>query len=330
MRHSAVTFAEQTAELVARGESWDVVFCTDMLNLAEFRGLCHPSIRKLPTVVYFHENQLTYPNQRPDERDLHFAYTNFTTALAADRVWFNSEYHRTDFLGQLGEFLGRMPDHQHASAIETLREKSEVQSPGIDFSEFEPASHSSVEKSAAGPLRIVWAARWEHDKDPVTFFSALERLALAGVDFRVSVLGESFGATPECFAESRLTFADKIDHWGHLNDRQDYVAALRQSDIVVSTALHEFFGIAVVEAVTAGRFPLVPRRLAYPEVLGDVADFFHDGTVDQLAGRLTELAARKASGQLWTDEWRYCRQQLERFDWNMRAAEMDAALNELI
>ncbi len=329
MRHSAVTFAEQTAEGVARDESWDAVFCTDMLNLAEFRGLCCPSIRNLPAVVYFHENQLTYPNQRRDERDLHFAYTNFTTALAADRVWFNSEYHRNDFLSQLGEFLGRMPDHQHASAVERLREKSEVQPPGVDFNEFESAAHSSVERNTEGPLRIVWAARWEHDKNPATFFSALEQLAPAGTDFRVSVLGQSFGDVPNCFAQARKTLADKIDHWGHLDNRRDYIVALQQSDVVVSTALHEFFGIAIVEAVAAGCIPLVPRRLAYPEVLEDIDDFFHDGTADHLASRLTELAVRKASGKLLTDEWRNCRRQLERFEWNHRAVAMDASLDEL-
>ncbi|MGM0378085.1 MAG: tRNA-queuosine alpha-mannosyltransferase domain-containing protein, partial [Bacteroidota bacterium] len=34
-----------------------------MLNLAEFSGLADESVRRLPKISYFHENQLTYPVQ---------------------------------------------------------------------------------------------------------------------------------------------------------------------------------------------------------------------------------------------------------------------------
>jgi hypothetical protein len=34
---------------------------------------------------------------------------------------------------------------------------------------------------------------------------------------------------------------------------------------VVSTAHHEYFGIAITEAIYAGSFPILPNRLVYPE-----------------------------------------------------------------
>ncbi len=98
-------------------------------------------------------------------------------------------------------------------------------------------------------------------------FAAIDLLEASGVDFRLSVLGEQFEEAPEVFAAARERLAGRIDDWGYLETRADYVAALQAADVFVSTAIHEFFGLAAVEAIAAGAYPLVPERLAYPEVL---------------------------------------------------------------
>lgn len=298
MRHAAVTLAEEVEKRRDAGESWDAIFCSDMLNLAEFRGLAPPSVREVPAVVYFHENQLTYPVQVEKERDLHFAITNLTTALAADEVWFNSAFHRDQWLDAIPKFLKRMPDFQPFGAVERIRAKASVHWPGIELAE--PAEESDVRRR--GPLRILWAARWEFDKDPETFFAALEILRDGGVRFRVSVLGESFRRVPEVFAEARQAFADHVDRWGYQERRQDYLDALAEADVFVSTAIHEFFGLSVIEAIAAGCRPLLPRRLSYPEIVDAVApsrdDFFYDGSAESLAARLTELASWVDAGSV--------------------------------
>jgi hypothetical protein len=56
---------------------------------------------------------------------------------------------------------------------------------------------------------------------------------------------------------------------------------------VVSTAIQEFFGIAVVAAIYCRCFPVLPRRLAYPEVTPEAsheACLYDDfqGLVDRL------------------------------------------------
>ncbi|MEJ2705778.1 MAG: DUF3524 domain-containing protein [Sedimentisphaerales bacterium] len=89
MRHSAVTFADQVRRLASEGQSWDVIFCSDILNLAEFLGLAPRAVQALPAILYFHENQLTYPVRFESERDYQFAVTNMTSALAAASVWFS-------------------------------------------------------------------------------------------------------------------------------------------------------------------------------------------------------------------------------------------------
>jgi len=327
MRHAAVTFAEMVAEHIDQGERWDAIFCSDMLNLPEFRGLTAPHVASLPAVVYFHENQLTYPQQRAKERDLHFAYTNITTAHAAEAVWFNSVFHRDIFLEAAATFLQRMPDYSHANMIDDIRDKAVVHSPGIR--EF-PARNARRD----GPLRILWAARWEHDKNPGDFFAALEILERSGIDFRLSVIGESFAQVPDVFADARRRFADRIDRWGYQASREEYVAALLDADVAVSTAVHEFFGIGILEAVAAGAFPVVPRRLAYPETLaalesdGTAAVFF-DGTVSELADRLQELAARLQAVRLWGATPDCGRLAMRRYHWDRIAVEMDAAMDGL-
>lgn len=333
MRHSAVTFAQQLHDQLSdeRTErpTWDVLFCTDMLGLAEFRGLCPEAVRRLPSIVYFHENQLTYPTQKDEERDFHFAYSNMTSALAADSVWFNSNYHRDEFLNALRALLRRMPDFGHEESVDQILEKSEIQHPGIEG----PAANQAagrIGQEIDRPLCIAWASRWEHDKNPELFFAALEELARLGVSFEVNVLGESFRNSPPCFEEARTKLSKHIRHWGFAESRAEYFRILSESDVVVSTARHEFFGISVLEAAAAGCRPLVPRALAYPETLGSNDRFFHDGTTMGIARSLTELANGLSSPReiaTFTDVNRPA--DVDRFLWPTRGSELDQAVDKV-
>jgi glycosyltransferase involved in cell wall biosynthesis len=278
-------------------------------------------------VAYFHENQLTYPVRQESERDWHFAFTNLTTALAADAVWFNSAFHRDSFLSAAVEFLGRMPDYQPVEVVERIRAKSSVRPPGVK--EFPRRG-----ARAPGPLRILWAARWEHDKNPETFFEALRAVRSRGVEFRVSVVGESFRESPGVFDEAKREFGAHIDRWGYQESRADYEEALCEADVIVSTADHEFFGISVVEAVAAGAYPLVPERLAYPEIIGGDdqsvrAPFFYDGSAKNLADMLAELAERAKSDTVWQGDPREGVALVSKFHWSRLVLAMDDALGQL-
>ena len=324
MRHGAVTLAGEVSQRLQAGERWDLLFCSDMLDLAAFRGLAPASIHQLPAVVYFHENQLTYPVQVEKERDLHFGLTNLTTALAADEVWFNSGFHRDEFLGALPKLLKRMADYQPLEAVEWIRGKSQVHPQGIE-------SAPARDDRRPGPLRILWAARWEFDKGPEAFFAALEAARAAGVVFRLNVVGERFRRVPEIFAMAERSFAGWIDRWGYQASREAYLEALAASDVVVSTAHHEFFGISVAEAVAAGCYPLLPERLAYPELLAGVdpdrrRDFFYDGSTEALASRLGDLAGSLAAGDLWQGDPGLARRAVEGFAWPALVPRLDEAL----
>ena len=327
MRHAPYTLGREVACAAAAGARWDLLFASDMLSLAEFRGLAPEPVRRLPGLLYFHENQITFPVEYEQERDHHFGFSNMNAALAADRVWFNSSFHLESFLGGLRALLRRMPDHHSPEAVGAIRGKSRIRPPGID--PFPPRG-----PRPGGPLRILWAARWENDKRPDLFFEALSLLASRGVDFRVSVIGGG-NASPvaPAFEQARPELAGRILHWGYLESREEYRAVLAGADVVVSTADHEFFGISAVEAIAAGAYPLFPDRLAYPEILQEAGEegkrlFLYDGRPAELARRLADLAGRLDRGDLWRGDPDLARRAVARFSWDRLVPAWDEELEE--
>ena len=282
MRLSAPFYAQ---ELHKSGRRYDRILCSTFVDVAAFRGLAPPWVRDVPLLTYFHENQFAYPTQFVDERDLHFALTNLTTALSSDRIAFNSLYNLESFMEGIEETLKHSYDLKLEDAIEEIQEKSRVLPPGIDFSFIDTAK----EENRPGPPVILWNHRWEHDKDPDSFFEALFGLDREGNDFRLVVLGESFKAHPEIFDAARQRLSEKVLHFGYVRSRKDYARWLKQGSVVVSTARHEFFGIAVLEAVRAGCRPLLPRRLSYPELFPE--DFLYNE--GDLLNRLKEAVRKK-------------------------------------
>jgi glycosyltransferase involved in cell wall biosynthesis len=321
-RHAAIYFADKLNLLSQKELQFDLIFCSSMLNLPEFRGLAPRALRNLPAVVYFHENQLVYPIHDATRRDQNTILVNFKSALAAEQVWFNSAYNRDTFLDKLPDFFERMPDNQPLPAIETIRQKSKIFPPGIET----PIKQNTKSNY---PKHILWAARWEADKNPKDFFHALRLLKKNKIDFRLSVIGEKATRVPKSFANAKKEFAGQIINWGYADSREKYLDILAEADIIVSTAIHEFFGISVVEAIAAGAYPLLPRRLAYPEVLAlkkhpERECFFYQESADDLGKRLLECCSAK--NNLWADAPASPEELVSQYYWSKTAPRMAGQL----
>ncbi len=266
MRLSAPWFASLLA--AADVKRPDRVLCSTFVDVAALRALGPSWLREVPVCTYFHENQFVYPVRKEDARDVHFAFTNYTTALASDRLAFNSRYNLTTFLLGVEELLKKAPDMGDGpwkAFAQTIAEKSRIIPPGIDTSALDAIEKEGAERGKV----IVWNHRWEHDKNPELFFETLFSLDQKGIDFSLIVVGQSFAASPEIFERARKRLGHRIVHFGHVESRAAYLRLLRQGDIVVSTANHEFYGIAVLEAVRAGCRPYLPNRLSYPELFAE-------------------------------------------------------------
>jgi glycosyltransferase involved in cell wall biosynthesis len=260
MRLSAEHFSGRLME--GRDRDFHCILCSSFVDVAALRGLGPAWVREVPVLTYFHENQFAYPVQVLDERDLHFGLTNLTTALASDGLAFNSGYNLSSFLEGVKGLMNHARDMELGDPTETIGAKAVILPPGVDFSAIDRA----VDSDRTGPPVILWSHRWEHDKDPEQFFETLYQLDAEGLEFSLVVLGQAFKRRPAVFAEAKERLKRRILHFGYARSRMDYARWLKRSDIVVSTARHEFFGISVLEAARAGCRPLLPRRLSYPEI----------------------------------------------------------------
>jgi glycosyltransferase involved in cell wall biosynthesis len=305
MRGSAITFSQRVRELSRlwrdahpSGEAvrpsahgrWDAVLVSTFVNFAELKGLTGDALAGVPAALYFHENQLVYPNRHAAEWDLQFPLTNVTSALAADACWFNTQWNLDAFVSGIDPFLRQFPDHRPRGLADTVRVKSAVLYPPFDPAVFDRAA---VRRGAR--CRIVWPHRWEHDKDPETFFRVVTGLAEEGLDFEVAVAGQAFVESTADFEVAAGGLGDRLVHLGQPDGRDEYAALLAGSDVSVSTAVNEFFGLAMIESAYAGCLPLVPDRLAYPELYPAPMRY---GSSEELASRLRELVtSRPAPGQ---------------------------------
>ncbi len=119
MHGGAVTLARHWLGETAGRPLPDLILATDLLDLTTFLALTRRRTAGIPVALYMHENQLTYPlpdypttgplRRQMGERDRHYAFVNYTSMLAADRVFFNSRYHLETFFAALPPFLRHYP-----------------------------------------------------------------------------------------------------------------------------------------------------------------------------------------------------------------------------
>lgn len=300
----------------------DLILASDMLDLTTFLALTRQRTAGIPTVVYFHENQLAYPwsPNDPDPqrgRDRHYGFINLASALAADGVWFNSAHNRDTFLQGCRDLLGRMRDFQETGRVEELGAKAAVVPLGLDLAALD--DHCPGE-SRTGPPLVLWNHRWEHDKNPEAFFQALFTLAERGHAFEVAVLGQRFRSYPAVFDEARERLGERLVHCGYAGSFAEYARWLWRADLQPVTSHHDFFGISVVEAAYCRTRPVLPRRLAYPELIPAVADpdcFYDD------EGDLPALLARALETPEWDPE--PLRAAMAAYDWERMAPVYDEA-----
>ncbi len=284
VRGNPLTWSRSEREVLE--QHYDAILATSMVDLATLRGLV-PALAGVPSALYFHENQFAYPEGQGGHGLLDAQMVSLYSALAADCLLFNSHWNRESFLAGLAQLLKKLPDGVPPGVVEELAGKAEVLPVPVTVG-------TTASERQKGPLQVLWNHRWEYDKGPGLLLEIARRTARDGMVF--NVVGQQFREQPPAFGELRelLTGSGGLGEWGYIEDRQAYWDLLGRCDVVLSTADHDFQGLAVLEACRLGCTPLVPDGLVYPEWF---AEDFRYGDVEAAAQCLGAYATARQAGE---------------------------------
>jgi len=321
MHGGAITLAKKYNKFIIEHGAPDLILTTDMLNLPVFSTFA--KINDIPIVTFFHENQLTYPWSTKDrdkakQRDHHYGFINYTTALKSDMIMFNSAFHKESFLNALHKFLKQFPDHNELSNVKLIEANSVVSHLGLDLKRFDSFQINSDNEI---PI-ILWNHRWEYDKNPILFFNVLKQLKADNVLFKLIILGEEFDTEMDVFTEARKYFSDELLHMGYCDSFSEYAKFLWKSDFLPVTSNQEFFGASVMEAIYCNTLPILPNRLTYPELFDFQANknYFYKTDEDLVLKLNTLIQSRDNS----------CAKDLYKlaaaFDWGIIADKYDSLI----
>jgi len=309
-------------------QPYELIIATSMVDLASLKGMV-PHLANIPCLMYFHENQFVYPsnhaNRVNQSHNLDPKMVTLYGALAADRLLFNSQYNRHSFLLGVAELLQQLPDKMPVDVPQLLLNKSQVLAvPLTALAGQELGASLWPQHSKQQPLRLVWAARWEYDKGPLQLLAILHELKARKVHFNICILGQKFRNSPQEFEQIQTQFSQQIVHSGFAESRQQYLTWLAGADMVLSTALHEFQGLAVLEAVQLGCIPILPKRLVYAELFAD--DYLYPSDADDIqleAKAAVDLIQQQAS---LLESNKHTIPKLEHLEWPVMAAQYEQSM----
>ena len=319
MRGAALYLAKK----VKNPAEYDGLVTSSLMSLSDLKTLWGADCPK--ALVYFHENQLSYPLPPGESMDYQFGFTDVTTGLAADRVLFNSQTHMDAFFGSLPGFIKMMPEYRPNWVVDQIRIKATVLHPGCNY----PAGPVKLRPwDLSEPPLIIWNHRWEFDKSPETFFAALESVLSAGSEFRLVLLGENFQVVPKPFLTAKETFGERIVQYGYEVSKEKYQDWLKQGVIVVSTAIQENFGISIVEAIRHGCYPLLPNSLSYPELIP--AEHHADCLYNSQDELLEKLSTILETPGKYVDKRGELASHMEKYSWEVVIDKYDKEIEELV
>jgi len=248
----------------------DLLFTSEAMNLADLNRLM-PSMAKLPSVVYFHDNQLpAVEGDQPTQNEL----ANLSTAMAAGEIWFNSQYHQNIFEVKASALVARHPELMSRNPMPEVVGKSVLMVPPMDL---HIARHlQASEKFPRRPHAIFLPTR---DADMELLNRGLTILQRRGEDFELVTVGPLDDLSLD-FPRSTIT---EVDDYAQ-------VAGMLQSGIFLSGRFGATCDHQAALALSAKCWPVLPADGAYNELIPQPlhAHCLYDGSPDGLCHRIQD------------------------------------------
>nr|XP_042716821.1 glycosyltransferase-like domain-containing protein 1 isoform X4 [Chrysemys picta bellii] len=285
--------------------SW-ILFASSVLNLTELIAL-RPDFGKLKKVLYFHENQLTYPVQKCQERDFQYGYNQILSCLVADIVVFNSAFNMESFLTSIGKFLKLIPDHRPKDLEKIIRPKCQVLHFPIRF----PDVSRFMPEHKLAHLEKITGFRGNEDTYLFRCLPFQQKYRATGSLMKTSSSSPESGL---CEAQSGLcttqqerlqyplTSLEKLNKSKASESTNQEVPCQEDKQHVTfnpcnllsgtdyqQRPLHIVWPHRWIEAVYCGCYPLCPNALVYPEIFP--AEYLYS-TPEQLFKRLQNFCKR--------------------------------------
>ena len=284
---------------------YDLIVFSGPADVARTTSLLPEGWDEIPVITYFHESQWTYPAEGVDR--LPHLISHLESIEASDAVLFNSGYHLDVFYESAWTHPSPIVKAVARCLLPAHWQKASVVSP--------PVHVGDRPQRRRDTLTVAWSARWEQDKRPDLMLDVARRLIHSGTTLRLRILGCDrdrwmAGTAPDS------SLRNAIEARSGLLPREEYETALAESDVWLSTAEHEFFGVSAIEAAMLGAVPVVPDGLAYRETLPS-AITYPPGDVDAAASRIRAISRspRPRIGPWKHDAGRYsASQSVRRFD----------------
>lgn len=290
IRGNSLLWASKEHETLSK--EYDLLIATSMVDLSSLRGFV-PSLASIPTLLYVHENQFEYPANRSNRGNVEPLLVPIYAAICADAIAFNSEFNRQSFLKGANDLLAKLPDQFPDSVLKKLASSIVIPVPLPDAKVRTGAAIKSRE------LSVVWNHRWEYDKGPELLLAIVKKIQSQRLAIKLHIVGQQFREQPVEFAQIDSLLEEHKNatgiargRFGFVDNLSDYETLLSSVDVVLSTASHDFQGLAIQEACLMGCVPLTPDALAYPEYIPAKFRFKVAKTTEETAQHATAALQR--------------------------------------